>query len=531
LWTFEYEPTIPNVLRHAVEAFPTNEYVVTPDHCLTFADAGGQSRSLAKRLLGLGASKGTRVGLWFPQGPGFVAAFLAVTRIGAIAVPLSTFYRGPELRAAIRHADIDTLIAPRELAGRDVGGLLEAVWPELAGMSKTRLSMSDAPFLRRAVICGGSDRDWATAVADLASLDDDHGIGDELLAAVERAVTPSDQMVIIFTSGATAEPKAVIHTQGAQVRQAWKLAQLYDLTGEERTFTTMPFFWTGGLTVSLLTHLHVGSTIVTVERTDSAEMLDLIESTRPTRLSGWTLLERLRADPSFGERDLNWLANVQTAPLPDPTIRHNSLGMTETCGPHTIARSSDNQVDLPEHLRGSFGPPIPGMEHKVIEAETGRVLGEGQEGEICVRGECLMEGLYGKERYETFDEDGWYHTGDKGYFLDGFLFFTGRLTEMIKTGGANVSPREVELVLESLDGVQAAFVVGLPDATRGEVVACVVCPQPGHSLDASSITDQLSSKLSSYKIPRKVMVLPYDLAPWLPSGKVSKPRIVDLFTE
>src|SRR5262249_49702401 len=148
----------------------------------------------------------------------------------------------------------------------------------------------------------------------------------------------------------------------------------------------------------------------------------------------------------------------------------------ETSGPHTAARRQDNATDLPEHVRGSFGPPVPGMHHKIVDPETGHELAEGVEGEICVRGASLMDGLYKKERSQAFDEDGWYHTGDRGFLRDGFLFFTGRLTEMIKTSGANVAPREVEIALEGMPGVQAAFVVGLPDEERGELVACVVCP-------------------------------------------------------
>ena len=159
------------------------------------------------------------------------------------------------------------------------------------------------------------------------------------------------------------------------------------------------------------------------------------------------------------------------------------------------------------------------MEHKVVA------------GEIWIRGDALMEGLYKKEREDTFEADGWYRTGDGGHFRDGFLFFTGRLGEMIKTGGANVSPREVELALESLPGVKAAFVVGLPDPARGEVVGSLVCPEPGHPLDASSIIRQVSEQLSSYKVPRQVVVLPYDEAPWLASGKVSRPRVLDLLMQ
>ncbi len=220
-----------------------------------------------------------------------------------------------------------------------------------------------------------------------------------------------------------------------------------------------------------------------------------------------------------------------SATAPDPGLRHNSLGMSETSGPHTAPAAAEKEVDLPERLRGSFGPPVPGVQHKVVDPENPSVaLPDGVEGDLLVRGYSLMDGLYKKERWETFDEDGWYRTGDKGYFREGLLFFTGRSTEMIKTGGANVAPREVEVVLESLPGVQAAFVVGLPDPQRGELVGCLVCPEADTEIDPSALTEQLRTLLSTYKIPRVMKVVPYEDAPWLPSGKISKPRVADLLT-
>ena len=528
--SLDYAPTIPNLVRHAGHEFADREYVVTPNRRVTFGEVEMLSRRWAKRLLRAGVGKGTRVGLLFPQGADFVIMCLAITRIGAIAVPLSTFARGPELSRAIRHVDVALLIAPRTVLGRDTQELFEAIWPDLASAHDPQLLLEDAPYLRHMMLCGGSGRSWVTEAPAISETEDDSAIGDDLLASVESEVTPADPLVIVSTSGATADPKAVVHTHGAEVRHAWTMAQLYELTGHDRTFTNMPFFWVGGLTVVVLSHLHVGAAVITIERMDTTEMLDLIEHARPTRLLGWTLFERLSADPTFGDRDMSSIIEIRPPELATPGLRHNSLGMTETSGPHTAAPRADNSIDLPEHLRGSFGPPVPGMQHKIVDPATNGQLADGVEGEICVRGVSLMDGLYKKERSEVFDEDSWYHTGDKGYFREGFLFFTGRRTEMIKTGGANVAPREVELAMESLPGVQAAFVVGLPDAERGELVGCLVCPEPGQELDPASLTDQLRDQLASYKIPRTIMVVPYDAAPWLPTGKMSKPRIVDLLT-
>jgi len=458
---------------------------------------------------------------------------LAVTRVGGIAVLLSTFLRPPELARAVRYADIDTLLAPRSLLGQDLYEQFEITWPELRNTQGRTLYLTEAPYLRRIWLVSGADRPWATATPELDSLADEGDVSDAIFEQIEAEVRPSDLMVMIHTSGATADPKAVVHTHGAQIRHAWSLAQLYGFTEDVRTFTTMPFFWVGGLTVCLLSHLHVGAAVLTVERMDPPAMLELIERERATRIVGWTLLDRITADPVLADRDLSWLVELDASgSAPDPGLRHNSLGMSETGGPHTAAAAAEKDVDLPERLRGSFGPPVPGVQHKVVDPENPSVaLPEGVEGDLLVRGYSLMDGLYKKERSETFDEDGWYRTGDKGFFRDSYLFFTGRSTEMIKTGGANVAPREVELVLESLPGVQAAFVVGLPDAKRGQLVGCLVCPEPNTEIVPTELTEQLRTLLSTYKIPRVVKVVPYEEAPWLPSGKISKPRVIDLLSK
>jgi acyl-CoA synthetase (AMP-forming)/AMP-acid ligase II len=512
--------TISTLLRSSAARFGGRDYIVTSERRLTFAETELQSRRLAKRLLKAGVGKGTRVGMVFPQGPDFVVAFLAITRIGALAVPLSTFFRASELRRAIRHADAHLLLASR---GAEV--LFESTWTELPSAPAADLFLDGAPYLRHIWICGGSDRAWAIDTPGFAQLDDEGAISDALFEAIESDVTPADAMVMVHTSGATSEPKAVVHTHGAQVRHSQAIVALHGVTGETRTFTTMPFFWVGGLTVILLSHLHAGATVITIERADPFLMLDLIEKTHPTRLIGWTLVERIMSEPALADRDLTWLLPLQIPSMLAPGRRHNSLGMTETSGPHTGVPYPENTDDLPDQLRGSFGPALAGIQHKIVNPETGSIVPEGQEGEICVRGYSVMDGLYKNERGDTFDADGWYYTGDLGFFRDRLLFFTGRRSEMIKTGGANVSPREVEAALESFPEVKAAFVVGVPNDERGEIVGAVVCPEPHCRLDVAALTERLRADLSSYKVPKRIVVVPYDDAPWLASGKISKPRI------
>jgi acyl-CoA synthetase (AMP-forming)/AMP-acid ligase II len=233
-------------------------------------------------------------------------------------------------------------------------------------------------------------------------------------------------------------------------------------------------------------------------------------------------------------RDVSKIPAFAPPPTIDLGLRHNSLGMTETMGPHSAAGPEAERV-LPEEMRGSFGLLVPCVEHRIADPETNATLDEGEVGEICVRGYSLMSGLYKRERHETFDEDGWYHTGDKGLIRGGYLYFHGRLSEMIKTSGSNVAPREVELLLESFPEVGVAVVAGLPDADRGEVVAAALVPAAGASIDPIETLRRARDELSNYKVPRRVLVLGEGDMPYLANGKPDRLTVrkllADLATE
>jgi acyl-CoA synthetase (AMP-forming)/AMP-acid ligase II len=340
-------------------------------------------------------------------------------------------------------------------------------------------------------------------------------------------------MILIYSSGSTADPKGAVHTHGAVIRHARALNGFRDLRSDDRIYSPMPFFWVGGFVFTLVSAMHAGATLICEETFEPGRTLDLLEHERVTLVAGWPHYGKaMREHPSFGGRDLSSIrgGNLydvlpgQTRPS-DPELRSNSLGMTETCGPHTIDRMD---CDLPEKLRGSFGHTVPGLEHRIVDPETGVVQPPGSSGEICVRGYSVMQALYKREREETFDRDGFYHTGDAGLFnAEGVLFFQGRLGEMIKTGGANVSPREVEQVLISQPEVEEAYVVGLPDPDRGQLVAAALVPREKVPVDLDQLRLRVKRELSAYKVPRQLVVMRREELPMTSSGKVDKRRLAE----
>ena len=193
-------------------------------------------------------------------------------------------------------------------------------------------------------------------------------------------------------------------------------------------------------------------------------------------------------------------------------------------------RSWDQYDPLPESRRGTFGKPLPGIAHKVVDPETGEEVPIGDDGEIWVRGYSLMQGLQRREREDVFEPDGLYRTGDGGYLdADGWVYFTGRLGEMIKTpGGANVTPAEVEAALMAYPDVLEAYVTGIPaEGGSGQLVVGAVVPRGDAALDADELRARLKGDLSAYKVPKHLWVCAKSELPFLQSGKIKKQELAE----
>jgi acyl-CoA synthetase (AMP-forming)/AMP-acid ligase II len=532
----EYAPSIPVFLRRLAQRFGEKELVVLGEQRLSYAGAERESAVLARGLLAAGVGKGTRVALLHPNGPDWVTGWLAAARIGALVVPINTFYQARELGWILHHADVHTLLSRARFLRHDYLAQLEAAAPELAAQKGEPLHLASLPYLRAVRVWGESDRAWTGDGPDglraLAAATP--AIDDAYLAAVEEQVTPADPMILIYSSGSTAEPKGAIHSHGGILRHSHNLNQFRDILESDRIYTPMPFFWVGGFSFGLVSAMHVGATMICEEFFEPGATLDLLERERASVVAGWPHYAKALAEhPSLRERDLASIraGNLYEVLPPemrprDPELRSNSLGMTETGGPHTIDRMD---VDLPETLRGSFGRSVPGLEHKLVDPETGERLAPGAFGEICVRGYSVMQGLYKLEREDTFDADGYYHTGDGGRFdAEGHLYFEARLGDLIKTGGANVAPREVEVALMAFPEVKEAYVVGVPHPQRGQTVEAAVVLQAGRSAEAEDLRARLKAELSAYKVPRHLFLYTSAELPFTDSGKIDKRQLASL---
>lgn len=505
--------TVAAVLRHQTRSRADHPLLVCDGDRISYAEADHRSALLARALIARGAGKGTHVGLLFPNGTAFVVGMLAAARIGAVVIPFSTFGTAPELREQLVDSDIEILLSARSFRSHDYALRLAEALPGVEPDSAEPLFCAAAPQLRHAVIDVERLHRYSPSVAP------------GLLAAMEDDVDGCDRLAIVYTSGSTSRPKGVVHTHGALLAHQRNLNEIRGLTPADRLFCNSPFFWIGGFAFGLLATLVAGSTLVCSNARDASRTLDLLEAEKPTRTNGFAAgIAHLAQHPSFAGRDLASMRRGNLYPImprevrpTDPERRHNMLGMTEA---GSVVLISGDESDQPESRRGSYGKPAPGFETLILNPDASGV------GELCIRGPYVMQGYHKRSREECFDADGWFHTDDLVRTdTDGFFYFVGRRGAMIKTAGANVSAAEVERAIGKVVGAPA-YVVGLPDAERGQVVAAVVVAD---AVDETVLRERLKAELSSYKIPRRIVTLPGADVPLLSSGKVDLHGLKALF--
>lgn len=492
--------TFPQMIRAAAAAYGDAPAVVFEGETIdsesaTFIDLDRNSAELARALIARGAGKGTRVGFIYGNGPGFATMIAAISRIGAVAVPISTMIRANELVRVLRQSDVWGLIVQRKFMGYDYADRLCEALPDLATCGPD-LRIARVPFLRWIVSTGEGLPDSIHSMdALLASA---ASVSEELLLEAESEVHPADQMVEIYTSGSMALPKGVKHLHGPMMFRADYLAGEAKFEPGKEAYAMLPMFWIGGLMMYLIPNWAAGGRTKCTERTLANSQVAMGSVLAPDDIK------------LMGNNKPYW-----------------GLGMSETIGPYTYG----------DELRAPGYPMCAPMDHIApryevrIADENDQPVPDGGIGEMQVRGYPVTPGLHKIERSQFFTADGYYHTGDMCLVQGTRILFVGRGGDMIKTAGSNVSPAEVEEEMQSLEGVHNAYVVGLPDKERGQLVVAAVVPREGATLDFAAIEAELRKRLSGYKVPRAYVAITREEVPVLHSNKVSRRMVEALMKE
>lgn len=472
--------------------------VIDPSARITYSGLHASTHELAAAFVTAGVGKGSRVALVMPNSVEWVRVAIALIRVGAVLVPLSTLLQPPELAAQLRVAAVQFMVAVEEFRGHRY-------------LDDIRAKRGNLPALREVWRADRLPSGGTAPVAEIAA-----------------AVTPSDPLVIMFTSGSSGPPKGVIHSHGNALAAVRSGLSARCISADTRLYLPMPFFWVGGFGSGILSTLLAGATLITEEIPRPETTLRLVERERVTLFRGWPdQAEALARQSSSVGADLSSLRpGSLPALLPaglrgEPAARANLFGMTESFGPYC---GYPADTDMPRSAWGSCGKPFDGMEVRIVDVDTGEPVPAGAIGMIQIRGPHVMRGICRRSREDVFTPDGYYPTGDLGHLDDqGFMFYHGRSDDMFKISGATVYPSEVERALRTIDGVQNAIVTEV----AGAVGAVVVSDRPVDELRAEA-----RNRLSAFKVPTVWLVTGSDDdIPRMASGKVDVRALRDKLRE
>ena len=509
------ELTLPGFIRQVTERFADREALVQrrPDGTMerwSYRDLWDRSVDVAKALVASGLGKAERVGILMTNRAEFLSAVFGCALAGGIAVPLSTFSTAPELEYLIASSACSFLLLEPQVLKKDFVRLLCELDPVIGSAVPSRLVSLKFPFLQHLVMLDnntpiGAIESWGSFLARGAK------VPQRQVEARAETVGPADPGALFFSSGSTNRPKGILSAHRGVTIQLWRMRRQQGLNDGVRSWTANGFFWSGNFAMVIGGTLSAGGTLVLQPTFRPEEALDLMESERVSFLFAWPhQWAQLQAAANWGAADLSALKYID---VDSPIARHPTVTTTWAEPRHcygnteTFTLSTGYPANTSREVAGnSHGPPLPGNSLKIVNPLTGIVVPVGERGEIAVKGPTLMLGYLGIPLDKTLDDEGYFPTGDGGYVDEaGRLFWEGRLNDIIKTGGANVSPVEIDSVIKDCPGVKLTQTVGVPHETLGELVVTCVVPHEGATLDEATVRNFVTDKLASYKVPRRVL--------------------------
>jgi len=529
--------TIGRMLRETAKKTLQADAMVFPQLDLrwSYAELDADVDRTARGLLAMGVEKGDHVAVWSTNWPQWVLLQFATARIGAVMVTINPAYRSGELGYVLKQADITALFLLDQFRGSDYHAMLLETAPDLAASEAGSLSLSGFPKLRNVVTLRG------TPPPGIMSWDEFLARGEpvsvEQLSEAESGLDAGEPINIQFTSGTTGFPKGATLTHRNLLLNAYYIGECQNFTSADRVCIPVPFYHCFGCVLGVLGAAVRGAAmIVPAEHFDPEATLAAIESERATSIYGVpTMFIAMLDHPSAASRDLSSLRTgiMAGSPCPIEVMQRvvDDLGAREITIAYGLTEASpvitQTRTGDPLELRvKTVGKPLPNVEVKIVDPETGKTLGDEQQGELCARGHVVMLGYYNmpEATAAAIDSEGWLHSGDLAVRIpSGHYRITGRIKDMVCRGGENVYPREIEEYLYTHSCVQDVAVVGVPDPKYVEELAAWVKLKPKTQCSEDEIREFCRRKLAHFKVPRYVKFVTE--FPQTVTGKIQKFKI------
>ena len=495
--------------------------LIFKDEQYTFRDIWERANALSRALIAIGLRPGDHIALWMPNNEFFIPAFLGITSIGCVMVPMNTRYRSYEASYILDNSDVRAIITIDEFLNTDYIAMLGEIVGELDILETIIVTGIPRPLPR----------------VDTISMEELLRIGhvsDPIdISKISSELRPDTIAMILYTSGTTGPPKGAMLTHANICTNARTAGEVMGAGPDDRYFVPLPLFHVFGLVLGCLTPLLFGASIVLDDIFSPRKALALIERHRCTMNFGVPAMFITELDElGKGSYDLSSLRSgiMGGAPCPIEIVKGTmermgcdiciGYGITETSPLITLTRFDDP----PETRANTVGRPIPGVRVKIID-NCRREQSIGVIGEIAISGNN-MTGYYKmpERTKEVLDENGWYYSGDLGKMDEnGNVSVTGRKKDLIIVGGFNVYPRELEEFIFTHPAVQNVAVVGVEDERLGEAVCAYVVLKEGRKAKPEDIIEFCKGAMANFKVPRYVRFLRE--FPMTQSGKIQKFRL------
>lgn len=521
--------TIPQVFNRVVESRPGSAAVIDERGTTTYGELHTMADSAARALMHLGVQPGDHVACLMPNRVEWIVSFLATAKVGATFVPLNTWYKKTELEWTLRHTSASTVLSVPGFLNQDYVALMQDIEPGIGVGAPGETRGRALPHLRTVVYLG-SPRRGAFGWNEFLALGA-RSAYDEFDSR-QAGVAGMDPLMVLYTSGSTADPKGVVLPHGGVVANGYGIGDRREIGADDIMWLGSPLFYGLGAANALPVALTRGATLLLQDQFDEEVALSLIERHQATVFYGMSnMIRRIHDAPGFSRRRIASLTKG-TAGIEREERRllisemgvaraTNSYGSTEVCG-NCLGGYPDDPLELKMDTCGTL---LPGFEAMIVDPLTDEPLTAGEIGLLKVRGNTALGYLHSEsETRAAFGTDGFYSTGDLGAFdADGYFRYGARMKEMIKTGGINVSPVEIESLLTSHRSISEAYVVSVPDRTRGEAVVSFVVTT--EELSEADVQQYVRSIAANFKAPARVIFVDGASIPRTASGKVPKQQL------
>ncbi len=523
--------TLGGMLDKVAGSHASNPAIFYLGETVTYGDFRHYAQEAARALLAFGVRRGDRIGVLLGNQPEWLVMCFAAAYVGATFVPLNTWYKKSELAWTLRHCELSILVFTPKFLNQDFAAMFGEIIPGLRNSEAGALKSAEFPKLRALVALGGGVAGalkWSDFLAASRS------IGDAEFVAAAAAVSSDDAAFILYTSGSLAEPKGVLLNHRGVLENAFSMGERRAIVADDRIWLGTPLFYGLGATNAMPVALTHGASLVLQGSFDAGKAIRTIHDTAATTYYGTgNMTSAILDHPDYSIKKIGSLKKGNAGTMTEykrmtlvemgMSLACPAYGLTETYGNAAVGMFND-PLEAKLHTNGR---PLPGIEFSIVDPATFEPLPQGQIGLVLLRG-YTTPGYHAnpQETAKALRPDGFFDTGDLGMLDEnGRFVFHARLKEVIKSGGINVSPTEVEQLLVQHPHVKDAHVVGVADPVRGERIAAFVCLDS--AVTEKELREFVKERAASFKTPHHVFVRTEAQLPRLASGKIAKYRLVE----